>query len=62
MWFNIEDIFMRYFYQHPQLWTVIACELGGLEFPNSFTITDKIMQCNLIRISFRITVVSKPGA
>lgn len=35
----------------------VACELGGIKFPYSFTITDKIMQRNLIRISFRFAVV-----
>lgn len=45
---------MRYFINIRNLWNGVAYNLGGLKFPNSFMITDKIMQCNLIRISFRI--------
>lgn len=35
----------------------VAYELGGIKFPYSFMIIDKIMQRNLIRISFRFAVV-----
>lgn len=38
----------------------VACELGDLEFRNSFTIADKIMQRNLIRISFRFVADAGP--
>lgn len=40
------------------LWICVVYELGDLKFPNSFTIADKIMQCNLIRISFRFAAAT----